>query len=66
MLISSMSVEMDRLRRENPAIYSSSLSTFIESTSTRLKEFIENSHLSINTEKFFEELGTEDEDLGFI
>ena len=63
MLISSQSVEMDRLIYENKAKYFSPLNKFRSYFSDRLDEFIEDSKLRINVDYFFRELsGNEDFD----
>lgn len=56
MLISSQSLEMEHLMRRDRNKYELPLGHFIRHFSGRLQEFIEDSHIKINVDQFFEEL----------
>lgn len=63
MLISSQSVEMDRLIYENKSKYYSPLNKFKSYFSDRLDEFIEDSRLRINVDFFLKELVDDNNDI---
>ena len=55
MLIASAALEMDRLKQENSEKYEQPLNNYLLQLSSRLNEFISDSHISINMDEYEKE-----------